>query len=279
MNEIAAQWIIREGAGNLSAAERKALSQWLAASPENEASYRDARRVWELSGELAQIPEIQAELSALRQQRESRLARGTLWRRTLVAAAAACVVLAAIIIWELRPDTQWYETSLGQHEEITLKDGSTLALGSNTRAGVRFSRGLRRLILERGEVLAEVAHDPRRQFIAEAGPGSVLAVGTRLQQPTGWGIDEALKLIRIEIDPEEISRAAKAALNLMPMLGWRCVLSTRRWRTRRSAHRVSNNWARSKKTWMKHLVGYNRNMTSTAPFAARCRTMASLSRT
>ena len=38
----------------------------------------------------------------------------------------------------------------------------------------------------------------------------VLAVGTRLQQPTRWGIDSNLKLIRIEIDPDEVHRSAQA---------------------------------------------------------------------
>ena len=39
----------------------------------------------------------------------------------------------------------------------------------------------------------------------------VLAVGTRLHQPQmRWGVDADLKLIRIDIDPREITRIAKA---------------------------------------------------------------------
>jgi acetolactate synthase-1/2/3 large subunit len=35
----------------------------------------------------------------------------------------------------------------------------------------------------------------------------VLAIGTRLQRPlTAWGVDDALRMIRIDIDPEEIGR-------------------------------------------------------------------------
>ena len=40
----------------------------------------------------------------------------------------------------------------------------------------------------------------------------VLAVGTRLQLPLdAWGIDDKLKIIKIDIDPEEMERPAQAA--------------------------------------------------------------------
>ena len=44
----------------------------------------------------------------------------------------------------------------------------------------------------------------------------VLAVGTRLNQPqTRWGLDANLKLIRIDIDPTEITRVARPALGIV----------------------------------------------------------------
>ena len=44
----------------------------------------------------------------------------------------------------------------------------------------------------------------------------VLAVGTRLHQPqTRWGVDRDLKLIRIDIDPVEITRIARPALGIV----------------------------------------------------------------
>jgi acetolactate synthase-1/2/3 large subunit len=44
----------------------------------------------------------------------------------------------------------------------------------------------------------------------------VLAVGTRLNQPqTRWGLDANLKLIRIDIDPTEITRVARPALGVV----------------------------------------------------------------
>jgi acetolactate synthase-1/2/3 large subunit len=45
---------------------------------------------------------------------------------------------------------------------------------------------------------------------------AVLAVGTRLHQPqVRWGVDAELKLIRIDIDPTEITRIVKPALGIV----------------------------------------------------------------
>src|SRR5262249_51445113 len=54
-----------------------------------------------------------------------------------------------------------------------------------------------------------------RHPLAHAMPGGhalwrsadvVLAVGTRMQIPLGWGVDDKLKLIKVDIDPEELGR-------------------------------------------------------------------------
>jgi acetolactate synthase I/II/III large subunit len=45
---------------------------------------------------------------------------------------------------------------------------------------------------------------------------AVLAVGTRMQRPlTGWGIDDALKIIHIDVDPLEIGRIRPPTLGLV----------------------------------------------------------------
>jgi acetolactate synthase-1/2/3 large subunit len=45
---------------------------------------------------------------------------------------------------------------------------------------------------------------------------AVLAVGTRLKMPlTMWGKDDDLKLVRVDIDPEEISRICEADISIL----------------------------------------------------------------
>src|SRR5204862_853424 len=44
----------------------------------------------------------------------------------------------------------------------------------------------------------------------------VLAVGTRFNQPqTRWGLDGEIKVIRIDIDPVEITRVARPAIGIV----------------------------------------------------------------
>ena len=44
----------------------------------------------------------------------------------------------------------------------------------------------------------------------------VLAVGTRLNQPqTRWGLDADIKLIRIDLDPVEITRIVRPAIGIV----------------------------------------------------------------
>ena len=44
----------------------------------------------------------------------------------------------------------------------------------------------------------------------------MLAVGTRLNQPqTRWGLDGDIKLIRIDLDPVEITRIARPAIGIV----------------------------------------------------------------
>ncbi|MCZ6526268.1 MAG: thiamine pyrophosphate-binding protein [Gammaproteobacteria bacterium] len=50
----------------------------------------------------------------------------------------------------------------------------------------------------------------------------VIGIGTRLQQVREWGIDDNLKVIRIELDPVEITRIAPPAINLVADAGEAC---------------------------------------------------------
>jgi transmembrane sensor len=71
-----------------------------------------------------------------------------------------------------------YGTRLGEVRVVTLKDGSVITL--NTSSSIRVDMGsARRLVaLEAGEALFDVASDPARPFIVEAGDAAVRAVGT-----------------------------------------------------------------------------------------------------
>jgi transmembrane sensor len=72
-----------------------------------------------------------------------------------------------------------YETRTGEQRSLTLADGSTVDLNSQSRIRVRYSDDERRIELLEGQALFRVTRNPARPFIVGAGGTEVRAVGTQ----------------------------------------------------------------------------------------------------
>jgi transmembrane sensor len=72
-----------------------------------------------------------------------------------------------------------YATRVGEQRLIRLADGTKVRLDTDTQIAVRFAAGERHVRLARGQAFFDVAHDPARPFIVDAGAMRVRAVGTR----------------------------------------------------------------------------------------------------
>src|SRR5690606_20728867 len=96
----------------------------------------------------------------------------------VAAALAASLVIALGGVWWLTEVRGAYATRPGEQKVATLKDGSRIALNTDTRLDVRFDAGRRRIRLDRGEAMFEVAHDADRPFVVVAGDTRVQALGT-----------------------------------------------------------------------------------------------------
>ena len=76
------------------------------------------------------------------------------------------------------PSELVYRTERGEQIDIQLADGSTLSLNTLSEARIHFETGLRTVYLTYGEAHFDVASDPQRPFVVQAGQGHVRAVGT-----------------------------------------------------------------------------------------------------
>lgn len=114
--------------------------------------------------------------------------RPLLGMRWAVAAALALAVGASSQLWPLGdgggPVTR-YIAGRAERKVIRLADGSTVTLGARTMLKVSFTRDRRRLALEGGEALFEVAHDRSRPFVVQTPFGAVTAVGTAFDVAIG----------------------------------------------------------------------------------------------
>ncbi len=141
------------------------------------------------SAALADHPEM----LALRHAAVARIALSREPRRAApwMLAIAACATVVAPIAWlrfaddaaTTRPAAQnaevpVYSTATGQRLMVTLTDGSRLTLDTDSRVRVAYNDTERRLLLERGQALFEVAKHQPRPFVVTAGSQSVTAHGT-----------------------------------------------------------------------------------------------------
>ena len=100
-----------------------------------------------------------------------------------LAAGVAAVILGSGL-W--RPDATApvalqsvsYVTHKAQIEDVSLVDGSRVAIGADSALAVNYTAASRNLQLNSGEAFFEVQHNPDRPFVVQAGRLKVIAVGT-----------------------------------------------------------------------------------------------------
>lgn len=186
--EDASLWVTRLDRG-LSDEETNALRQWLSLSPKHRDCLLEMATLWDRMDSLSVLSELFDPPAA--QPRKRSGAGRAVWA---VAASALALVVAFNV---LAPATllhepvarqslhasnsttnTLYETGIGAHSTINLPDGTRLLLNTNTQVSVTYSDHERLLVLNKGELLVEVAHDKQRPLRVQVGDRVVEAVGT-----------------------------------------------------------------------------------------------------
>ena len=192
--EEASLWIARLDRA-LTAEERRALDEWLAADSSHAAALVDLAALWDRTDVLGEL----AELFPLEQQA---LAKPRAMRFALGACAAALVGVAVVVALNFftvpgespapalvaaQPTTAQppaaaqphvYDTAVGEQSTVRLSDGSIVTLNTDSSIEVRYDDAQRAVLLLRGEVFFEVAHDAAHPFRVLAGDRLLEAVGT-----------------------------------------------------------------------------------------------------
>lgn len=209
----ASGWIVRSNRG-LTAQEQDEYSAWLAADPRHGEWLAKRRQAW---AEFDVLNEWRPEHSAEPNPDLLAAPRGRwLGRRLIFPAvlALAAGVAAAFLI--LRPSpaekTEPLAAVAPGYESRALDDGSVVELNGGAQIEVRFTADERRVRLVRGEAHFQVAKNPLRPFVVEAGGVAVRAVGTAFDVLLGGNAVEVLVTEgRVRVDPPAASAAANAA--------------------------------------------------------------------
>jgi transmembrane sensor len=185
----ASLWVTRLDRG-LSEAETEALRQWLALSPKHKDCLLEMADLWDRMDSLSVLSELFDPPVA--QPQKNRGIGHTAWA---VAASVLALVFAinllipATLTHDPVPEAQpllassetsntLYETGIGAHSTVNLPDGTKMLLNTNTQVSVTYSDNERLLVLKKGELLVEVAHDKQRPLRVQVGSKVVEAVGT-----------------------------------------------------------------------------------------------------
>jgi transmembrane sensor len=160
----AIDWWLRRNERAPTRREQRAFEDWLAADPRNGAAFQRISAVCGFLG--TKLP-------------GARPIRRTRNRKRKIAGVAAAGALALLfqhdIVLYLRAT---HATGAGETRRVTLSDGSRVELDAKSAIAVHFAGRERRIALLDGEAWFEVAPDPARPFVVEAGSGSVTALGT-----------------------------------------------------------------------------------------------------
>jgi transmembrane sensor len=176
LNEQASDWVVRLNSDQCTRADLTAFDAWLALSEEHRRAYADHASLWAGMGLLAENAEVSALLlpDSVRQSRRPASRRVLLFGGVGAAAAAAVAALVAAPALAV----QRYRTQPGEQRRLTLADGSSVLLNTDSVLRVSLGRSERRLYLDQGQAYFKVAKDRRRPFRVFVGDDEVRALGT-----------------------------------------------------------------------------------------------------
>lgn len=195
IEEEAARWFARMQGATPDHPERGRFEAWLTADPAHAAEYAAFADTWnDLQGGTGSG-------EALAEAMKRRFERQRLERRTFIKHGITGLLVAGVggevgyALWQKQP--QWQlarQTGTAQLLRESLQDGSSITLSADTELSVNYSRGERHVDLARGEAIFEVAREPERPFVVEAGAARVTVLGTR------FVVNRLSDSIRVSVD-------------------------------------------------------------------------------
>lgn len=181
--DAALRWMARKLSGVMSAEERAALDEWLAAAADHRQAWSKleaAAGQLDARGEALLAEEFERQLAA--EAARDAIPRRRFGRLAIAAGVAAAIAIAGVIMLFAAPSPRAieeavYATEIGEIKPVAFVDGSRADLNASSRIAVSFTARERRIDLIAGEAFFVVAKDPR-PFLVTTQTVRVKAMGT-----------------------------------------------------------------------------------------------------
>ncbi len=185
----AADWHTRLADEDSSAQAYAEFHAWLAADVRHKAAFEAVELACARMGEARVDPRIMS----LRREALSATHRLRAFRFAAAAAVIGVVIAITYVVGPLFRDGSAgnpammmgaaseggaFRTAIGERSSVTLSDGSSVVLNTNSRIEVRFTADQRNVRLLAGQAWFQVAKNAARPFVVEAADQRVTALGT-----------------------------------------------------------------------------------------------------
>lgn len=174
-------WLVMLRSPNLTPEKEAKFFTWLERSQAHQSAYIKAEQTWERGSVMAEAQSRYQAPVTNNEPRISNFFNFDSWQYGLVA-GVFFIALGIVGVWKYDVNastTAFYQTSVGQQQEVLLSDGSTLVLNTNSKIRTVISRQQRQVYLEYGEVFFSVAKDAGRPFDVYTDAGLVRVLGTQ----------------------------------------------------------------------------------------------------
>lgn len=172
LRDRAVSWHVRLASDAADEADWLGFEAWLAESPDHGRAYEAVEQVW---AELDAAPPAAASNVVPLKPRGARPPLA--WLGAIAASLIAAVVLGVTYLAN-NPTTQSFDTAIGRPQVIALSDGSRITLNGGSHIEAIMGRRERRVVMADAEAVFDVAKDPGRPFLIQAGEREIRVVGT-----------------------------------------------------------------------------------------------------
>lgn len=178
---VASSWLERGERDDWNDTSRAELDRWLAESPSHMVAYLRIQDVWERANRL----------TALNKPPRPTAASKPASRQGLFRMVASVIVIGGVAVglntYVNTPRYQTYVTTVGGRERLSLSDGSSIELNTDTVLRIADDSKQRKVLLDKGEAYFDIHHDPAHPFVVVAGNHQVRDIGTKFVVRTDPG--------------------------------------------------------------------------------------------
>jgi len=209
IKDAAAAWFVALRDEAATDADRAAFEAWCAADPAHRAAYDELERLWSGLDQMERRPQSASSAARPRGWNDRAVRHGGQTRRRALqrmAVAAALLLTIGLGGFALAPPGLLadYRTAAGEQRTIVLGDGSRLHLDSASAVSTNLTQEGRHITLHAGEAYFEVAHEPARPFVVDAGLGEVAVLGT------AFAVSRAADLVEVIVTERRVAVTAPA---------------------------------------------------------------------